>query len=93
MRKAITRKHTPLDHDRQFHLVIAEMSGNSVMARLVGDLFDERHSPISAKISSRFEITRTWYAALKENEAILKAPPPAGAIDFSAQVVSAQRQT
>jgi len=73
MRKEIARKHTPLEHDRQFHLVIAEMSGNSVMARLVGDLFDERHSPISAKLRSRYENMRTWNAALKEHEAILHA--------------------
>ena len=43
------------------------------MARLVGELFDERHSPISAKISSRYESMRTWSAALKEHEAIYKA--------------------
>lgn len=73
MRNEIARKRTPLEHDRQFHLVIAEMSGNSVMARLVGDLFDERHSPISTKLRSRYENMRTWNAALKEHEAILHA--------------------
>ena len=49
------------------------MAGNSILTRLVGELFDERHSPISAKISSRFESKRTWKEALKEHEAILKA--------------------
>jgi GntR family transcriptional repressor for pyruvate dehydrogenase complex len=52
---------------------LAELSGNAVLSRLVGELFDERHSPISAKISSRFESTRTWKVALQEHEAILKA--------------------
>ena len=73
MEAGIERRHARVDLDRQFHLTLAEMSGNAVLARLVGELFDERHSPISAKISSRFESTRTWKAALKEHEAILEA--------------------
>jgi GntR family transcriptional regulator, transcriptional repressor for pyruvate dehydrogenase complex len=73
MEAAIQRRGARVDLDRQFHLTLTEMSGNAVLSRLVGELFDERHSPISAKISSRFETTRTWKAALKEHEAILKA--------------------
>jgi len=73
MEAAIERRRARVDLDREFHLTLAEMSGNAVLSRLVGELFDERHSPISAKISSRFESTRTWKAALKEHEAILTA--------------------
>jgi GntR family transcriptional repressor for pyruvate dehydrogenase complex len=62
-----------VDFDRAFHLTLAEMSGNAVLTRLVGELFDERHSPISAKLSSRLESTRTWKAALEEHRAILAA--------------------
>ncbi|SHN07834.1 FadR/GntR family transcriptional regulator [Rhizobacter sp. OV335] len=73
MRSEVAKRRTPIDQDRQFHLTIAEMSGNSVMVRIVAELFDERHSPISAKISSRYENARTWNLALKEHEAILRA--------------------
>jgi GntR family transcriptional regulator, transcriptional repressor for pyruvate dehydrogenase complex len=73
MQQEIARRHAPVELDRQFHMTLAEMSGNSVMMRLVGELFDERHSPISAKIISRYETIRTWNAALKEHEAILHA--------------------
>jgi GntR family transcriptional repressor for pyruvate dehydrogenase complex len=73
MEAGIERRRARLDLDRQFHLTLAEMTGNPVLARLVGELFDERHSPISAKISSRFENTRTWKVALQEHQAILKA--------------------
>lgn len=73
MASAIERRRARVDLDRDFHLTLAAMSGNAVLARLVGDLFDERHSPISAKISSRFENTRTWKIALQEHEAILAA--------------------
>jgi len=73
MQAETERRRPPVDLDRQFHLTLAEMAGNAVLTKLVAALFDERHSPISAKISSRFENPRTWKAALAEHEAILKA--------------------
>ena len=63
----------PLEHDRQFHVSIAAISGNPVLTRLVGELFDERHSPISAQLSGHFESPETWALALGEHEAILDA--------------------
>lgn len=73
MHLAITQGRPPFEHDRQFHLQIAAMTGNSVLERLVGELFDERHSPISSQLSVRSESSQTWAEALKEHEAILKA--------------------
>ena len=73
MRAETERNRAPLELDRRFHMTLAEMSGNSVMARFIGALFDERHSPISAKLSSKYENARTWKAALNEHEAILRA--------------------
>jgi GntR family transcriptional repressor for pyruvate dehydrogenase complex len=73
MRSDIEAGRKPLDQDRQFHITIAEQSGNSVLARMVADLFDERHSPISAQLRVKFEDRDTWLFALKEHEAILAA--------------------
>ena len=73
MQLAIAQGRPPLGYDRQFHLLIASMTGNSVLERLVGELFDERHSPISSQLSVRSESSQTWAEALKEHEAILKA--------------------
>jgi DNA-binding FadR family transcriptional regulator len=73
MRIEVDRGRRPLDHDRSFHVAIAVSSGNSVLARLVAELFDERHSPISEKIRVRFENQVTWAAAIAEHEAILGA--------------------
>ncbi|QCI96671.1 FadR/GntR family transcriptional regulator [Agrobacterium larrymoorei] len=73
MRGDIEAGRKPLDQDRKFHTIIAEQSGNSVLARLVADLFDERHSPISAQLRVKFEDKDTWAFALQEHEAILAA--------------------
>lgn len=73
MASDIERRRSRLDLDREFHLTLAQSTGNAVLTRLVGELFDERYSPISAKLSSRFESTRTWKAALAEHEAVLAA--------------------
>jgi GntR family transcriptional regulator, transcriptional repressor for pyruvate dehydrogenase complex len=73
MRSETERNRMPLELDRRFHMTLADMSGNTVMARIIAELFDERHSPISAKLSSKYETPRTWKQALKEHEAILRA--------------------
>ena len=73
MRVAVEAGRSPLDDDRAFHLAIATQAGNSVLTRFVGELFDERHSRISMRISRRFETRETWVVALAEHEAILAA--------------------
>lgn len=73
MRADITDGRDPLDQDRQFHLGIAGLSGNSVLVRVVRDLFDERHSPISAQLRNRFDSREGWHAALQEHEAVYAA--------------------
>ena len=69
----IAENRAPLDSDRLFHLTLAEATGNSVLARLVAGLFDARHSPIAARLRSRFDSPATWALALAEHEAVLAA--------------------
>jgi len=73
MLSAVAQNRSPLAFDRQFHQTIAAMTGNSVLERLVGELFDERHSPIAARLSAHSETGQTWAIALQEHEAILRA--------------------
>jgi GntR family transcriptional repressor for pyruvate dehydrogenase complex len=73
MLAAVAQDRSPLAHDRQFHQTIAALSGNSVLERLVGELFDERHSPIAARLSAHSESRQTWATALQEHELILRA--------------------
>jgi GntR family transcriptional repressor for pyruvate dehydrogenase complex len=73
MLAAMAQNRSPLVFDRQFHQTIAAMTGNSVLERLVGELFDERHSPIAARLSAHSESSQTWATALQEHEAVLRA--------------------
>src|SRR2546428_9408868 len=66
MREDIAKGRDVLDNDRQFHICIAEMSGNSVLVSLVGTLFDERRSPLASHMRNRLEGEPTWDAALAE---------------------------
>jgi GntR family transcriptional repressor for pyruvate dehydrogenase complex len=72
MRDLIAAGRSPLEPDRQFHIAIAEIAGNSVLTRLVGELFDGRNDPIAAKASVLSENITTWGVALSEHERILR---------------------
>ncbi len=73
MRADIADGRDPLEQDRRFHLALADQAGNSVLMRIVRDLFDERHSPISAQLSVKFDSREGWHTALLEHEQIYAA--------------------
>jgi GntR family transcriptional repressor for pyruvate dehydrogenase complex len=73
MRHEVQRGQSPVDADRRFHVAIAELTGNSILARLVGELFDGRHGAISSRMSRHSETARTWESALQEHERICQA--------------------
>ena len=96
MRKDVRRGQSPVEADRRFHVAIAEMTGNTVLARMVGELFDERHGLISSRMSRRAENARTWEVALREHEAIYRAlevrdPQEAAAAMFGHLAASRER--
>lgn len=73
MADEVSGTQVPIASDRQFHLCIAQMTGNDVLVRTVADLFDERHSPLSSTMRGHFEGGDTWAAALDEHREILEA--------------------
>lgn len=73
MARAVGEGRDPLGEDRAFHLLIARQSGNSVVAKIVSDLFDERYSPLAARLQDRSGSSSTWSLALQEHQAILDA--------------------
>jgi GntR family transcriptional regulator, transcriptional repressor for pyruvate dehydrogenase complex len=73
MAREVSNGQVPNTTDRAFHVTIAQMSGNDVLARTVGGLYDERHSPLSSTLRGHFEGEETWLAALGEHLEILEA--------------------
>jgi len=62
-----------LPADRAFHLYIAENAGNSVLVRIVAELFDARHSPLGLQFEKHFENVNTWRQALAEHKLVISA--------------------
>lgn len=73
MRAELAAGRSVLTHDRDFHVSIASMTGNSVIVRLTEELFNERHMPLSTQFSLLSETLESWEQALVEHEAIIKA--------------------
>ncbi len=73
MRRAIAAGRSALDADRRFHLAVAALTGNSVLERLVGELFNGRYSPMSLQLSALADTPQNWEDALREHERILDA--------------------
>jgi DNA-binding FadR family transcriptional regulator len=95
MRFDVGRGQAPVEADRRFHVSVAEMTGNSVLIRLVGELFDGRHGLILSRMAHHAESTRTWQAALREHEAIyhaLEARDPQEALAAMFYHLSASRE-
>ena len=59
--------------DRLFHTRIAEASDNSVLVRIVTELYDERHNPLYEQLGSHFETARSWATAVAEHRAVVDA--------------------
>ena len=73
MQQEVDTGHLPTRGDRLFHERIAEASENSVLQRIVGELFDERHNPLFEQLGTHFETVRSWTIAIAEHQAIVDA--------------------
>lgn len=96
MRADLVCRRDPLQADRLFHLSIAEMSGNVVLAGVIANLFDELHSPGTLNPRGNAESMNAWQIALAEHEAIYQAlsasnPVAAGAALYSHLLASRGR--
>lgn len=63
----------PTGGDRLFHTRIASACDNSVLLRIVGELFDERRNPLFEQLGSHFENPQSWATAIAEHRAVLDA--------------------
>jgi GntR family transcriptional repressor for pyruvate dehydrogenase complex len=81
----------PTQGDRLFHTRIAEACENSVLLRLVSELFDERRNPLFEQLGSHFESASSWASAIAEHRNVLAAiasKSPQAARDAMAQHLS-----
>lgn len=63
----------PLSADRQFHLRIAEASGNSALALVVRTLWDQRTGPLFLRLEHHFDTPALWGTAIREHREIVRA--------------------
>jgi DNA-binding FadR family transcriptional regulator len=73
MEEDIARGVMPLRGDREFHIALAEASGNAALVRVVAELFDERNNPLFEQLGRHFENVRSWRAAVAEHRAVVRA--------------------
>ena len=73
MQQEVDSGHTPARGDRLFHLRVAQAAENSVLERIVGELFDERCNPLFRQLGSHFETAHSWMAAIAEHGAVIEA--------------------
>jgi GntR family transcriptional regulator, transcriptional repressor for pyruvate dehydrogenase complex len=59
--------------DRQFHLRIAEASGNSALALVVRTLWDQRTGPLFLRLEHHFDTPALWGTAIREHRDIVRA--------------------
>ena len=64
---------SPLPADRQFHLSIAEATGNGALVHVTRLLWDERSGELYKKLEDHYDSPRLWRAAIGEHRAILNA--------------------
>ncbi|MDR5786347.1 MULTISPECIES: FadR/GntR family transcriptional regulator [unclassified Caballeronia] len=93
MAREVANGQVPMAADRAFHIAIAQMTGNDVLVRTVGSLYDERHSPLSSTLRGHFEGEETWAAALGEHREILEALEARDAIQAQAAMQRHMRQS
>jgi DNA-binding FadR family transcriptional regulator len=63
----------PLASDRQFHMRIAEASGNSALALVVKTLWDQRTGPLFLRLEHHFDTPALWDVAIREHREIAGA--------------------
>ena len=63
----------PLTADRQFHLRIAEASGNSALTLVVKTLWDQRTGPLFLRLEHHYDSPALWTVAIREHRDIVEA--------------------
>lgn len=63
----------PLPADRQFHLRIAEATGNGALVHVIRLLWDERGGELFKRLEDHYDSPHLWQSAIAEHRVVLKA--------------------
>ena len=67
------RGRMPLGADREFHLRIAEASGNSALGLVVRTLWEQRTGPLFRRLEHHYDTPKLWQVAMREHRDIVAA--------------------
>ena len=73
MEREVSSQHPAQSGDRQFHMRIAEATGNSALVAVVKMLWDERSAPLYTQLETHYDTPSLWEAAINEHRAVYKA--------------------
>jgi len=73
LQKEARRHHNPLDADREFHVRIAQATGNSALELVVQTLWDQRVGPLYRALEVKLEYPAMAAETLHEHGAVLEA--------------------
>ena len=66
-------EHQPLTGDREFHMRIAEATGNGALVAVVKMLWDERTGPLYKQLEHHYDSPTLWGNAMAEHRSVYKA--------------------
>jgi len=73
MDRDLDARRSPLAADRQFHLRIAEATGNGVLVHVTRLLWDERGGELFRQLEDHYDSPGLWRAANAEHRVVLKS--------------------
>jgi DNA-binding FadR family transcriptional regulator len=73
MASAVAGGRQPHDPDRDFHLRIAEATGNGALVHVVKMLWAERSGPLYQQLEHHYDSPALWASAMSEHRAVLDA--------------------
>ncbi len=73
MTRDMAEGRQPLQADREFHLRIAEATGNGALVHVIKMLWDERTGPLYQQLEHHYDSPALWESAMGEHRAVLDA--------------------